>query len=189
MNKHALCFGVCAALLLAAGTASAGTCSGEIEALQKAIQSTGTTASAGSSSGTSIPQGTNAQIAANSAADAGTGVTPAPDVNGTDASGGMMASTSPSGSGAGTGTAPGKVEQPSASGGTLANQGAGGQPAQTAPLDSDTPQAAQPNTAANAIDPDAASQSLARAKVLDQAGDEAGCMSEVNQAKSQLGQQ
>src|SRR5262249_49368420 len=120
MNKHALCFGVCAALLLAAGTASAGTCSGEIEALQKTNQSTGT------SSGTSIPQGTNAQVAANSAADAGTGVTPAPDVNGTDASGGMMASTSPSGSGAGTGTAPGKVEQPDASGGTLANQGAGG---------------------------------------------------------------
>jgi hypothetical protein len=186
MNKHALCFGVCAGLLLAAGTASAGTCSAEIEALQKTIANTGSVASAGASQGTSIQQGTNATITADSASAT---PAPAPDVNGTDASGGMMASTAPSGAGAGTGTAPGKIEQPDASGGTLADQGAGGQPAQTAPLDSETPNAAPPGTAANPIDPDAASQSLARAKVLDQAGDEAGCMQQVNQAKSQLGQQ
>jgi len=185
MNKHALCFGVCAGLLLAAGTASAGTCSAEIEALQKTIASTGSVASTGGSQGTSIQQGTKAAITADSA----TSATPVPDVNGTDASGGMMASTAPSGSGAGTGTAPGRIEQPDASGGVLADQGAGGQPAETAPLDSETPNAAPPNTAANPIDPDAASQSLARARVLDQAGDEAGCMSQVNQAKSQLGQQ
>jgi hypothetical protein len=185
MNKHALFFGVCAGLLLAAGTASAGTCSAEIEALQKTLAATGSVASAGGSQGTSIQQGTNSAITADSA----TGATsaPVPDVNGTDASGGMMASTAPSGSG--TGTAPGRIEQPDASGGVLADQGAGGQPAETAPLDSETPNAAPPNTAANPIDPDAASQSLARAKVLDQAGDEAGCMSQVNQAKSQLGQQ
>ena len=185
MNKHALLFGVCAALLPAAGTASAGTCSAEIEALQKTLANTGSVANTEAAPGTSIPQGTDAAIAANSAA----GAAPAPDVNGTSASGGMMASTVPSGSGAGTGIAPGKVEQPNASGGTLANQGAGGQPSQTAPLDSDTPNAASPDSAANPIDPDAASQSLARAKALDQAGDEAGCMEQVNQAKSQLGQQ
>jgi len=40
-----------------------------------------------------------------------------------------------------------------------------------------------------AIDPDGAAQSLAKARILAQTGDEAGCMSQVNQAKSQLGQQ
>jgi hypothetical protein len=51
------------------------------------------------------------------------------------------------------------------------------------------PQAAPGTSAAAGVDPDAAAQSLAKARILDQAGDEAGCMSQVNQAKSQLGQQ
>jgi hypothetical protein len=71
-----------------------------------------------------------------------------------------------------------------------AQNGAGGAPAETAPQDSTMPQSG-PATAAAAgtPDPDAASKSLARAQALDQAGDEDGCMREVNQAKSQLGQQ
>jgi hypothetical protein len=102
----------------------------------------------------------------------------------------MMANASPSGSGAGTGTAPGKVEQPDASGGTLAQSGAGNAvpPAQTAPLDSDAAQSGALGNSASA-DPDAAAKSLVRARAADQAGDEAACMDAVNQAKSQLGQQ
>jgi hypothetical protein len=187
MNKHALLFGVCAGLLLAAGTASAGTCTAEIESLQKTLSATGTTASADTDLGTGVSQGTNAEIAANQS-----GASPVPAPNGTDANGGVTASTSPSGSGAGSGIAPGKVEQPNASGGALAaNQGAGGIPAETAPLDSDAPQSggSQAGQTAAAIDPDGAAQSLAKARILAQAGDEAGCMSQVNQAKSQLGQQ
>jgi hypothetical protein len=37
-------------------------------------------------------------------------------------------------------------------------------------------------------DPDVASQALARAQMLDQAGDEPGCAKEVRQAKNELGQ-
>jgi hypothetical protein len=161
MNKHALLFGVCAGLLLAAGTASAGTCTAEIESLQKTLSATGAIANADASDDTSLDQGTNATIAAN----AGNGATqaPVPDANGTDASGGM----------------------------TAQNGGAGGAPAQTAPLDSDVPQSGgtQAGQTAAAIDPDGAAQSLAKARILAQAGDEAGCMEQVNQAKSQLGQQ
>jgi hypothetical protein len=63
-------------------------------------------------------------------------------------------------------------------------------PAETAPQDSVMPQSGPPTSAGTGAqpDPDAASQSLARAQLLDQAGDEPGCMKEVSQAKSQLGQ-
>jgi hypothetical protein len=184
MNRSALLLGLSAGLLLAAGTASAGTCSAEIEALQKTIAATGTVASADS---TSVPQGAAGALAANAGGSAAPVPVPAP--NGTDAQGGMVANASP-GAGSSSGIAPGKIEDPKSSGGTLAaaNSGAGGAPAQTAPLDSDAPQSGAPQSAA-AIDPDAASQSLARARLFDQAGDESACMMEVNQAKSQLGQQ
>src|ERR1044071_1607068 len=66
MNKHALILGIGAGLLLTAGTASAGTCSAEIEALQKAIQSAGSVALANQAPSTSIQQGANASIATNS---------------------------------------------------------------------------------------------------------------------------
>ena len=187
MNRSALLLGLSAGLVLAAGTASAGTCSAEIEALQKTIAATGTVANADS---TSVTQGAEGAIAANS----GSSAAPAPVPNGTDAQGGMVANASPS-AGSGSGIAPGKIEDPKSNSGTLAaaNSGAGGAPAQTAPLDSDMPLSGVPQAgtaqAAAAIDPEAASQSLARARLFDQAGDESACMKEVNQAKSQLGQQ
>jgi hypothetical protein len=173
MNKHALLFGIAAGLLLAAGTANAGTCSAEIEALQKTLGSVGTMASADAAPGASISQGANTAVAANTGSSSAPA--PVPDPNGTDASGGMMASTGSSGPGADTGIAPGKLEQPDASGGTLAQSGAGNAapPAQTAPLDSDAAQ----------------SGALGNTAAADQAGDEAACMDAVNQAKSQLGQQ
>ena len=37
-------------------------------------------------------------------------------------------------------------------------------------------------------DPDVASQALARAQMLEQAGDDPGCTKEVRQAKNELGQ-
>jgi hypothetical protein len=180
MNRSALLLATGAGLLLAAGAANAGTCSAEIQALQKTIANIGTVAS-------EVPQ-----PAAKTGTIATAGSEPVPAPNGTDATGGTVASATPGGSGGASGIAPGKVEQPKASGGTLAQSGgAGGAPVETAPQDSVMPEAGPPDSGATGVtpDPDAASQSLARAQVLDQAGDEAGCMNEVNQAKSQLGQQ
>jgi|RhiMethySRZTD1v2_1073278.scaffolds.fasta_scaffold00621_7 hypothetical protein len=188
MNRSALLLGVGAGLLFAAGTANAGACSAEIEALQKTIASIGTVAGgatdqpnanvnaasqAEGSTDTGTPGGTvpaPGEIpvpAAKTGQTAAAGTEPVPAPNGTDATGGMVAD-------AGSGIA----------------GGAGGVPAETAPQDSVVPQAGQPTSAATGAqaDPDAASQSLARAQLLDQAGDEPGCMKEVSQAKSQLGQ-
>jgi hypothetical protein len=203
MNRSALLLGVGAGLLFAAGTANAGACSAEIEALQKTIASIGTVAGgatdqpnanaasqAEGSTDTGTPGGTvpaPGEIpvpAAKTGQTAAAGTEPVPAPNGTDATGGMVAD-------AGSGIAPGKVEDPKSSDGTLAQSGgAGGVPAETGPQDSVVPQAGQPTSAATGAqpDPDAASQSLARAQLLDQAGDEPGCMKEVGQAKSQLGQ-
>jgi hypothetical protein len=195
MNRSALLLGFGAGLLFAAGTANAGACSAEIEALQKTIASIGTVAGgatdqpnanasaasqAEGSTDTGTPGGTvpapgeipvpaakTGQTAAKTGQTAAAGTEPVPAPNGTDATGGMVAD-------AGNGIA----------------GGAGGVPAETAPQDSVVPQAGQPTSAATGAqpDPDAASQSLARAQLLDQAGDEPGCMKEVSQAKSQLGQ-
>jgi len=82
---------------------------------------------------------------------------------------------------------------PDASGGTLVQNEA--TPAPTEAMDSDAAAASQLNTAAGtdttdtgATGTDAAAQALARARALDQAGDEAACMDAVDEAKSQLGQ-
>ncbi len=132
-----------AGLLLAAGTAQAGACSGEIMALQKQMEET--------------PSMANAGYAA------------------------------PSGSGEAD-------EMPDASGGTLVQSDDA--PAPTAPMDADAADASQLNTAAGtdttgtgATGTDAAAQALARARALDQAGDEAACMDAVDEAKSHLTQQ
>jgi hypothetical protein len=93
MNTHALLFGIAAGLLLAGGTADAGTCSAEIESLQKTLGSIGTMASADTASGASISQGTEATVAANTGSSSAPA--PVPDPNGTDASGGVMANASP----------------------------------------------------------------------------------------------
>ena len=192
MNKSALLLGLGAGLLFAAGTANAGACSAEIEALQKTIASIGTVASGASDQpnananaaieaeghtdtgtpGGTVPAPSEIPVPAAKTGQAATaGSEPVPAPNGTDAAGGMVAEAEP-----GTGIAPGG--------------GAGGVPAETAPQDSVVPQAGPPTSATTGAiaDPDAASQSLARAQLLDQAGDESGCMKEVSQAKSQLGQ-
>ena len=124
--------GSAAGLLLAAGTAQAGACSGEIMALQQQMEETPTMS---------------------------------------DASAAL----------------------PDASGGTLVQNEA--TPAPTEAMDSDAAAASQLNTAAGidttdtgATGTDAAAQALARARALDQAGDEAACMDAVDEAKSHLGQ-
>ena len=62
-------------------------------------------------------------------------------------------------------------------------------------MDADAADASQLNTAAGidttdtgATGTDAAAQALTRARALDQAGDEAGCMTAIEEAKGQLGQ-
>ena len=124
--------GSAAGLLLAAGTAQAGACSGEIMALQQQMEET--------------PTMSNASAAL-----------------------------------------------PDASGGTLVQNEA--TPAPTEAMDSDAAAASQLNTAAGidttdtgATGTDAAAQALARARALDQAGDEAACMDAVDEAKSHLDQ-
>ena len=127
-----------AALLLAAGPAQAGECSGEIMALQAQMEET--------------PIMTNAQ--------------------GTNALG--------------------SAEITEAAGGTLVQ----GQdtPAPTEPMDADAAAASQLNTAAGTNTTgtadsgiDAAAQALARARALDEAGDEDACMTAVDEAKGHLG--
>jgi hypothetical protein len=148
--------GSAAGLLLAAGAAQAGVCSGEIMALQKQMEETPTKAS-------STAPGTVPQTAGQTLGEAE--------------------------------ATPGTKEMPDASGGTLVQNDAAPQPAPTEPMDSDAAAASQLNTAAGtdttgtgATGTDAAAQALARARALDQAGDEAACMDAIEEAKGQLGQ-
>jgi hypothetical protein len=167
--------GGAAGVLLAAGAAQAGACSGEIMALQKQMEETPTMASNGAPG--SVPQNAGQTLGAPPTADA------APSQE--------TAHAAPNGSGeAGAGT--GLEEMPDASGGTLVQNDA---PAPTEPMDADAADASQLNTATGtdttgtgATGTDAAAQALARARALDQAGDEAACMNAVGEAKSQLGQ-
>ena len=167
--------GSAAGLLLAAGAAQAGVCSGEIMALQKQMEETPTMAS---STGT-VPQNAGQTL----------GAPPSATAAGTE-----TAHAAPSGSGEASAT-PSAEEMPDASGGTLVQNDAAPQPAPTEPMDSDAAAASQLNTAAGtdttdtgATGTDAAAQALARARALDQAGDEAGCMNAIEEAKGQLGQ-
>jgi hypothetical protein len=164
MNRSALLLSLSAGLLLAAGPASAGTCSAEIEALQKTIASMGALAGSAADAGTA------------GAAVSATGNIPVPAARNGNTTGAPDQVPAPNGTGA--------------TGGMMAQGGAGGAPAETAPQDSTVPQSGPPAIAAwGTPDPDAASQSLSRAQLFDQVGDEDACMREVNQAKSQLGQQ
>jgi len=179
--------GSAAGLLLAAGAAQAGACSGEIMALQKQMEETPTMASNSANSGAApLPP-------ADGPAPQPGATLGAPPSN--DAGGGETAHAAPSGSGE-AGTTPGTEQLPDASGGTLVqnDSGATPQPAPTEPMDSDAAASSQLNTAAGtdttdtgATGTDAAAQALARARALDQAGDEAGCMNAIEEAKGQLG--
>ena len=168
--------GSAAGLLLAAGAAQAGVCSGEIMALQKQMEETPTMAS---STGT-VPQNAGQTLGA------------APSANGAPI--GETAHAAPNGSGE-AGATPSAEEMPDASGGTLVQNDATPQPAPTEAMDSDAAAASQLNTAAGtdttgtgATGTDAAAQALTRARALDQAGDEAACMDAIEEAKGQLGQ-
>jgi hypothetical protein len=167
--------GSAAGLVLAAGAAQAGACSGEIMALQKQMEETPTMAS---NTGT-VPQNAGQTLGAPPSANAAETET---------------AHAAPNGSGE-TGATPSAEEMPDASGGTLVQNDATPQPAPTEPMDSDAAASSQLNTAAGtdttdtgATGTDAAAQALARARALDQAGDEAGCMNAIEEAKGQLGQ-
>lgn len=138
MIRTLLVIGTAAGLLLAAAAASAGTCSTEIEGLQKQLSGT----------------------------DAGMGPT------------GTIAET-------------GKLQPPT----QAMNQAAEGKATsqqdvlsqnQGAPTDADAAASGQFGTAAGAAD---ASEALQRATELDQAGDEAACMTEIGKAKARLGLQ
>jgi len=167
-------------LLLAAGTAQAGACSGEIMALQKQLEEAPSMANnaAPLPAPGSVPQNAGSTLGA------------PPSASGAEI--GETAHAVPNGSGE-TGTS-GTVEQPDATGGTLVQNGNGSSPppAATEPMDSDAASASQLNTTAgtdtNATGTDAAAQALVRARALDQAGDEAGCMNAVGEAKSHLSQ-
>ena len=180
--------GSAAGLLLAAGTAQAGVCSGEIMALQKQMEETPTMASNAAPSGQTgmAPLPAPGTVPENAGQTLGA---PPSDAAG----GGQTAHAAPDGSGE-TGTS-GTIEQPDASGGTLVQNDAAPPPASTESMDSDAAAASQLNTAAGtdttdtgATGTDAAAQALVRARALDEAGDEAGCMDAVEEAKSQLGQ-
>ncbi len=174
-------------VLLAAGTAQAGACSGEIMALQKQMEETPTMTSNAAPSGQTgmAPLPAPGTVPQNAGQTLG-----APP---SDAAGGGQSAHAAAGGSGGTGTS-GTIEQPDASGGTLVQNDATPPPASTEPMDQDASAAAQLNTATGtdttdtgATGTDAAAQALARARALDQAGDEAGCMSAVGEAKSQLG--
>jgi hypothetical protein len=160
--------GSAAGVLLATGAAQAGVCSGEIMALQKQMEETPTMASA-------TPGST------------ATGTAPLPAEVPQNA--GQTLGAPPSDAAGGSQTA----VNPDASGGTLVQNDA--PPAPTEPMDADAADASQLNTAAGTdttgtteSGPDAAAQSLARARALDQAGDEAACMSAIDEAKGHLAQ-
>lgn len=176
--------GSAAGVLLAAGAAQAGVCSGEIMALQKQMEETPTMASsaAGSTATGTAPLPAPGTVPQNAGQTLG-----APP---SDAAGGSQtAAAAPSA----PPTAPGAETMPDANGGTLAQNDAA--PAPTEPMDADAADAAQLNTAAGTDTTgtatggaDAAAQALARARALDQAGDETGCMSAIDEAKGHLAQ-
>ena len=90
---------------------------------------------------------------------------------------------------------PGTTEMPDASGGTLPEQHTRRSRRRAEAIDPDAAAASQLNTAAGtdttgtgATGTDAAAQALARARALDQAGDEAACVDAIEEAKGQLGQ-
>lgn len=252
MKSSVLIAGVSAGVLLAAGSAAAGPCTGEIENLEKTLAST----DAGMGpTGT----GTETDTTIGAAPDTGTGTDPVPET-GTDTATGVVPDT---GTGTTTPSVPGATDEtlagqtdmtqpdlspPDVSGpdssptdlsqtetGTTGTSGAAGtteehpptdtmnqaaenkatspedvlqqnQGAPTgsdatgsdtteapataeAPADATTGGAAEPGQVASAAGADEASDSLQRAKELDQIGDEAACMAEIAKAKSALGTQ
>jgi hypothetical protein len=215
MDKRALAIGIGASLILAAGTANAGTCTTEIQALQSQLGSSDT------ANATTEPNNTGVQQPSPTAnATTGTGVTVDTDSSAsTDnnanatigANGAGVQQPSPSAN-ATTGTSTGTTMDSDTTATADANSGANATIGATDPgvqqPDSGGAQAsaeANSNGSSDAIPPTVAETSragemstsaggrtsalvaIAKAKQLDQAGQEEACMSEVNTAKQQLG--
>ena len=140
MMKTLLVAGTAFGLVLAAGAASAGPCSTEIDTLQKQLSST----------------------------DAGMGPTGTGEVAET---GNLHPPTD---------TMNQATEGKAASSEDVANQNQG------QPTDTEAAQSGEYGTSAAPVEAEA---SLERARQFDQAGDEAACMEEINNAKTQLGVQ
>ena len=215
MNKRALAFGIGASLILAAGTANAGTCTTEIQALQSQLGSsdsanattgpsdpgvqqpspganatgTGITTDTNSSASASTDNNANATIGAN-----GAGVQqPSPTANATTgaSTGTAMDSdttTADANSGANAtigATDPG-VQQPDGGGAQAsADANSSGSSDLIPPTVAETSRAGEMSTSAGGRT--SALVAIAKARQLDQAGQEEACMSEVNTAKQQLG--
>lgn len=214
MDKRALVIGIGASLVLAAGTASAGTCTTEIQALQSQLGSsdtanattgpsdpgvqqpspganatTGTGVTVDTDSSASTDNNANATIGANGAgvqqpsptADAttgtGTGTTMDSDTATADANGGANATIGA--------TDPG-VQQPDGGGAQASTEAnSSGSSDAIPPTVAETSRAGEMSTSAGGRT--SALVAIAKAKQLDQAGQEDACMSEVNTAKQQLG--
>lgn len=213
MDKRALAIGIGASLILAAGTANAGTCTTEIQALQAQLGSSDTAnATTGPSdpgvqqpspsanaTGTGVTVDTNTSASTDNNANAtiganGAGVQqPSPTANATSgaSTGTAMDSdttTADANSGANAtigATNPG-VQQPDG-GGAQANAEANSSGSSDAipPTVAETSRAGEMSTSAGGRT--SAVVAIAKAKQLDQAGQEEACMSEVNTAKQQLG--
>ena len=177
MTRSALLLGsaVSMGLLLAAGSARAVTCSTEIMALQQQMDATPTSVSNNIPNPAAGPAPLPGAIAWEPGATLG--APPASDA----ARLGYQAHATPGGSGE-AGTRPGadQLRGTNANGGILVQSNVA---KRVGPMNSDITQATRQNTP---VGTDAAAQSLMRARALDQAGDEVGCLNAINEAKSQF---
>lgn len=159
MRKSVLLLSAGAALLLGMGAAQAGTCTTEIEALQKQLSSTD--AGMGpTGTGTMVPSSQSGEMTEPSTDSSSTG-------------GGQDANHPP------TATMNEAVEGKAASEEDVLNQN------QTQPTDAEASSSADESSVTGTSE---ALASLERAKQLDQAGDETACMSEIGKAKEALQQ-
>ena len=217
MDKRALALGIGASLILAAGTANAGTCTTEIQALQAQLGSsdtanattgpsdpgvqqpspsanaTGTGVTVDTNTSASTDNNANATIGANGAgvqqpsptADATTGTG-----NGTTMDSDTATADANSGANATIGATDPGVQQPDG-GGAQADAQANATTNSTGSSDAIPPTVAETSRAGemstSAGGRTSALVAIAKAKQLDQAGQEDACMSEVNTAKQQLG--
>ena len=153
MKLTVIALGASAGCLLLAGTALGGTCTAQIDTLQKQMQSSDAgMGPTGAGAGT----GANSdQITSNPISPSGTAQVPTTPATGTMNQASQNKATSPQ-----------DVQNQNTGAGTLADQASG--------------------AATGATGNAAALASLQRAQQLDQAGDEAGCMEEINKAQDAL---
>lgn len=193
MNRNALLAGLGAGLLLAAGSAQAADCAGQIMAMQERIDAMPVPASSQGAGGVGPDSKPTARIVetnrADTRADAAGGAAPLPTHEG--------AHTVPNGSGE-TAATPAPIDERDAAGGVLVQRDSDmteptvPSPDPVEPMDEDEIQAketnpVQPGEPAD-LDTAAAAQDLARAQAYYQAGDEAACLDAIAQARGHLSQ-